>query len=218
MEVYRRAAPAPRSRRSPHTHDRASRRTPACPPRHTHPHPRVRAHELASPSSISLLRLHAAFAALTSHNTHSTLHAGRSRTPRALTLLLLATASATYGATGAAPGGRGGVAARHGRPATPCAYLLRDDPKAGGGLNLSSRVSKAASTKVRTSGRCERKDAGVVAELCGHPCGQCRAVGDSGRTGGTSRHPLPLCDEAEAAYLDAEEGRRTTIRSPLASE
>ena len=71
MEVYCRASPAPRSRRSPHTRDRAPRRTPTCPPRPTHPHPRVRAPEHASPLSISILRCHAALM-LHSHPTTAT--------------------------------------------------------------------------------------------------------------------------------------------------
>ena len=75
-------------------HRAAHRRVRHAPLTHS-PHPRVRAPEHASPLSISILRCHAAHAPLTSHNSHSTLHADRPRATRALALSFLATASAT---------------------------------------------------------------------------------------------------------------------------
>ena len=65
--------------------------------RRAHPHPLARVHPgPASLPSISTLRFHAAHATLTPHSNHSSLHAGRPHASRALALLTLATASATY--------------------------------------------------------------------------------------------------------------------------
>ena len=93
-EVCPRVATARQRQRSRHADRQPSRHTPPRPPRRAHPHSHARAPELAPASSISILRFHAAQAALTTHSTHSILHAGRPRTPRALAVLFLATATA----------------------------------------------------------------------------------------------------------------------------
>ena len=93
-EVHGRTSLAHRCLRSHHAHAHASRLTPYCPPRRALPRPRACAHAPALVLSISILRFLAAHSAPTPHNPHSSLHAGRRRTPQALTAFILAMAAA----------------------------------------------------------------------------------------------------------------------------